>query len=93
MKAVRTGLFAVALAVVFAAPSLAGASRTYQVTGPVLEVTADTVVVQKGDERWEIARDKSTNIVGELKVGAKVTIEYRMSATRVEVKEDASKKK
>ena len=74
-----------------ASPSLAGASRTYQVSGPVLELTEDTIVVQTGDERWEIARGESTNIVGTLKVGAKVTIEYRMSATRVEVKTDGKK--
>ena len=42
-------------------------------------------MVQKGDERWELARDSSTKIKGELKIGHKVTIYYRMIATRVEV--------
>lgn len=60
--------------------------KTYQVTGPVLEVTDTSVTVQKGDDKWELARDASTKITGELKVGAKVTIEYTMSATSVEVK-------
>ena len=74
------------------AASLAGSSAfaaapmTYQVTGPVLAVSADTIVVQKGQDRWEIARDPSTKVTGDLKVGAKVTIEYRMTATSVEVK-------
>ena len=58
----------------------------YQVTGPVLEVNAKKIVVQKGDEKWEIARDASTKVDGELKIGSKVTIHYRMVATRVEVK-------
>ncbi len=60
--------------------------KTYQVTGPVLEVTDTSVTVQKGDDKWELARDASTKITGELKVGAKVTIEYTMSAVNVEVK-------
>ena len=62
-----------------------GAVKTYQVTGPVLELTGDMIVVQKGKDRWEIARDGATKITGELKVGAKVTIEYRMTATSVTV--------
>ena len=58
----------------------------YQVTGPVLEVTDTKIVVQKGKDKWEIARDASTKVTGDLKVGAKVTIEYKMTATTVEVK-------
>ena len=64
-----------------------GAVKTYQVTGPVLAVTADSIVVQKGSEKWEIGRDSNTNVTGDLKVGAKVTIEYRMTAATVTVKE------
>ena len=70
------------------APAFAAAAKTYQVTGPVLEVRDDIIVVQKGKEKWEITRSPDTKITGELKVGAKVTIEYRMSATSVEVKGD-----
>jgi len=72
-----------------------GAGKTYQVTGPVLAVTDDSIVVQKGSEQWEIGRDASTKVTGELKVGAKVTIEYRMTATTVTVKAEkaASEKK
>jgi hypothetical protein len=62
------------------------ATKTYQVTGPVLEVRPDAVVVQKGTEKWEIARDASTKVSGDLKVGAKVTISYRMTAADIEVK-------
>src|SRR3954451_17487485 len=79
-------------ALLFAASTLstgaarAAATKTYQVTGPVLEVTDTTVTVQKGKEKWEIERTKDTKVTGDLKVGAKVTIEYRMTATTVEVK-------
>jgi hypothetical protein len=74
------------------ASAFAAAPKTYQVTGPVLELTDDLIVVQKGKEKWEIARGKDTKVTGELKVGAKVTIEYRMSATTVEVKGAAAEK-
>jgi len=74
-------------------PAQAAAPKTYQVTGPVLELTADMIVVQaKGSERWEIARDASTKVTGDLKVGAKVTIEYRMTAATVTVKAEKAGK-
>jgi phosphate-selective porin len=74
--------------------SVFAATKTYQVTGPVLEVSDTMIAVQKGKDRWEIARDASTKVTGDLKVGAKVTIEYRMTATAVDVKaEKATKKK
>ena len=62
------------------------AVKTYQVTGPVLEVTNEMVVVQKGKERWEVARDSGTKVTGDLKVGSNVTIQYRMTAASVDVK-------
>jgi hypothetical protein len=71
----------------------AAGTKTYQVTGPVLELRDDVIVVQKGKEKWEIARSPDTKVKGELKVGAKVTIEYRMTAATVEAKEDAKAKK
>jgi hypothetical protein len=75
-------------ALLFAGTSWA-ADKTYQVTGPILEVTDTTIVVQKGKEKWEIARTKDTKVTGELKVGAKVTITYTMTAASIEAKGDA----
>ena len=72
--------------------AVAAPPKTYQVTGPVLELRDDVIVVQKGKEKWEIARSADTKVKGELKVGAKVTIEYRMTATAVEVKPAATTK-
>jgi hypothetical protein len=66
--------------------ALAGTAWGYQVTGPVLEVTDSKIVVQKGKEKWEIARTPDTKVSGDLKVGSKVTIEYTMTAKSVEVK-------
>jgi hypothetical protein len=73
-----------------ASMAFAAGLKTYQVTGPVLEVKADTVVVQKGSEKWEIAKDAATKVTGDLKVGSKVTIEYTMAAKKIDVK-DAKK--
>jgi hypothetical protein len=90
MKLVHAAVLALALS---AGTAFAAPTKTYQVTGPVLEVKDDVIVVQKGKEKWEIARTPDTKVTGELKVGAKVTIEYRMSATTVEVKDAGAKKK
>jgi len=92
MTDLRRALVASLAALCLALPA-AAASKTYQVTGPVLEVTNDVIVVQKGNDRWEIARDAGTKVTGELKVGAKVTIEYRMTATAVDVKPAAAEAK
>ena len=70
---------------------LAASAKKYQVTGKVLELTETVITVEKGDEKWEIARDAQTKVQGDLKVGAKVTIEYRMTAAMVEVKADKAK--
>jgi hypothetical protein len=80
-------------AALLAASSLHAAdAKTYQVTGPVLEVTPTTITVQKGNDRWELARNSGTKIKGDLKVGARVTIHYSMVATEVEVREGKAKK-
>lgn len=81
------------IGLLMASSTLLAAGKTYQVTGPVLEVRPDAVVVQKGSEKWEIARDASTKITGDLKVGAKVTVEYRMTATAITVKTEPPAKK
>jgi hypothetical protein len=88
MKRILLVIGILLLTVAFA---FAAGPKTYQVTGPVLEIKDDVIVVEKGKEKWQIARDKDTKVKGELKVGAKVTIEYTMKAVAVEVK-DAGKK-
>ena len=67
-------------------------ARAYQVTGPVVEVTEASITVKKGEDNWQIARDAGTKISGDLKVGAKVTVHYRMIATDVEVKAEKPEK-
>lgn len=71
--------------------AVAAGPKTYQVTGPVLELKDDLIVVQKGSDKWEIARGKDVKVTGDLKVGSKVTIEYRMTAATIEVKDAKAK--
>lgn len=71
----------------------AGTVRSYQVTGPVLEMSDSMIAVQKGKERWEISRDAQTKMKGDVKVGTKVTIMYTMTATAVEAKAEKTAKK
>jgi hypothetical protein len=79
---------AAALALSLTASVQAGTQAdTYQVTGPVTELTDTKIVVMKGEEKFEVERDKDTKVTGDLKVGSKVTIKYRMYATTVAVKE------
>jgi hypothetical protein len=77
------------IALLAASTAMAAGTKTYQVTGPVLEVKEDMVVVQKGKEKWEIAKDKDTKVTGDLKVGSKVTVMYTMKAATIEAKADA----
>ncbi|GFO65858.1 hypothetical protein M1B72_02540 [Geomonas paludis] len=83
--AALTGITLLAASTVYAAP------KTYQVTGPVLEVKDDMIVVQKGSEKWQIAKDKDTKVTGDVKVGSKVTIMYSMKAASIEAKDGAAK--
>lgn len=69
----------------------AAPAYAYQVTGPVLEVTDSKIVVEKDKEKWEIARDKDTKVSGELKKGSRVTIQYKMTATAIDVKDAKAK--
>ena len=87
--------YAVAMAAVLAfgyvvVVGAAPAVKTYQATGPVVEVTDNKIVIDKGKggkaDLWEIARTTDTKVTGDLKIGEKVTIEYSMTATTIEVK-------
>ncbi len=90
---VQVALLAVLVAVLVGV-AYAAAPKTYQVTGPILSLTDDTITVapvKYQGEKWEIARNADTKVTGDLKVGAKVTVVYRMTATSIEVKADKKK--
>jgi hypothetical protein len=85
-------LAAIAAFQLVSAPVFA-AGKSYQVTGPVVEINDQAIVVQKGDEKWEIAKSAATKQKGTPKVGDKVTVHYQMNATSIEAKEGGAKKK
>ena len=66
--------------------TFAGSPSSYQVTGPITAVDDSMITVMKGKEKFEVARDSSTKVTGDLKVGDKVTIMYTMTAKEIEVK-------
>jgi len=79
-------VIALAAALMFSSPALA--AKTYQVTGTIVKLTDKIITIQKpNDEKWEIDRDDATKVKGTLKEGAKVTIEYTMTAKDIEVKD------
>ena len=88
----HTTLLALTAAFTFAASAFAEeAANKYQVTGPIIEITDAKIVVLKGKDKWELARNADTKVTGELKVGAKVTIQYAMTAQTIEAKDDKAK--
>lgn len=80
------GLF---IAAAFVASASLAMAKDYQVTGPVVDVKDDQIIVKKGTENWEIARDKDTKATGEIKKGDRVMIKYKMIATSIESKSTA----
>lgn len=86
-KAMKKVLVLLCVCVFMSTAALAAGPKEYQVTGPILEIKDDVIIVEKGKDKWEIGKDKVTKVEGgELKVGAKVTIYYTMKATAIEVK-------
>ncbi len=71
--------------------SFAAGAKSYQVTGPVIEVTDSTITIDKKGEKFEINRAPSMG--GDVKKGAKVTVQYSMTATDIEIKSEGAAKK
>src|SRR5881409_3200875 len=74
-----------ALSLVLSGMVFAAGSKTYQITGTVVEATGSKVTVERGAERFEFDIDPAT-VKGsaELKVGSTVTVTYIMSPTKIE---------
>jgi hypothetical protein len=80
-----------------AAIALTATAQAYQVTGDVEDVSPTSITVKatggknKG-EKFELTRGADTKVTGDLKKGAKVTVEYTIAAKSVEVKAADAKK-
>jgi len=72
------------VAVIFLSAVSLVQAKDYQVNGPVVDVKDDVIIVKKGSDNWEIARDKDTKSTGDIKKGDKVMIKYKMTATSIE---------
>ena len=87
----RKLLVVFALLVTTLAYSAYAAAKSYQFTGAVKTVTGDTFTVQKSaTETWEFTKDASTK--GNVKVGDRVTVHYKMIATEIESNPAPAKK-
>jgi hypothetical protein len=64
----------------------AAAAATYQKTGVVKEVSADTFTLDLGKEEWRFYTDGSTQGKEAVKAGQKVTVTYKQLATKIEAK-------
>jgi hypothetical protein len=89
-KTMKATLFSLVVAAGLVLWGVVSASpKTYQVTGPIIEMSDSMIVVEKrrgNTNAGKIARDSSTKTKGETKVGDKVTVTYTMTATEIEAK-------
>lgn len=69
-----------------------GEANIYQVTAPVNEVYDNFIVMQIGNEEWQIARDLETQGGYDLTAGDTVTVQFSMHAKSI-VKESANNRR
>ena len=62
------------------------AAASYQKTGTVKEVAADSFTLDLGKEEWRFYTDGGTAGKEALKAGDKVTVTYKQIATKIEGK-------
>lgn len=75
--------YSAALAILFLPFAAFAAPVPTQITGQLVDVTDNTVVISKGREHLTFARSDITKLPDGLKPGAKVTVEYSMMALSV----------
>ena len=75
-----------AMTVLGAALGWAAAAASYQKTGVVKEVAADSFTLDLGKEEWRFYTDGGTAGKDAVKAGDKVTVTYKQVATKVEGK-------
>ncbi len=78
---IKTFSLIAAASLVLSGVAFAGA-KTYQVTGPVLEVNDSMITVQKGKDRWELDRDSNTKVNQLLRPSRNCEIGIQVSLVR-----------
>lgn len=84
-------IFLVFVFIFIAVIASAAGSKTYMLTGKVTEVKGDVFTVQKDNAKYEMTRDADAKVNGDLKVGSKVTVIYKMTATTIVVTAETKK--
>jgi len=70
------------------------ADKSYQKTGTVVDINDKVIVIATDKEgNWEFKRDASTKVDGAVKKGGKVTVQYSMTASKVDAKGGAKAEK
>ena len=64
----------------------AAAAASYQKTGVVKEVSADSFTLDLGKEEWRFYTDAGTQGKEAIKAGQKVTVAYKQVATKIDAK-------
>jgi len=67
----------------------AAAAVSYQKTGVVKEVAADSFTLNLGKEEWRFYTDGATQGKDAIKAGTKRTVPFKQVATKIESKEAA----
>jgi hypothetical protein len=65
-------------------PTVFAQSSIYQITGRVVAVDSTKIILQSNHQQWVILRNDETKIVGPMRLGSIVTIDYKMLARIVQ---------
>ncbi|HTI68385.1 MAG TPA: hypothetical protein VMF06_00335 [Candidatus Limnocylindria bacterium] len=71
----------------------AAAPKSYQLSGQIVAIDENIIVIQKGESKFEVSRKTKTKGVEKAKVGDTVTLTYHMVAEKVETKDGAKTEK
>jgi hypothetical protein len=83
---IRTTVFVASGLLVGTMLGFAAAAASYQKTGVVKEVSADSFTLDLGKEEWRFYTDAGTQGKDALKAGQKVTVAYKQVATKIDAK-------
>jgi hypothetical protein len=80
-------MIVLACMLIFMATTAGAGSKTYMIDGTITDIKGDVLTIQKDNAKYEMTRDAGAKVNGEMKVGSKVTVVYKMTATTIVVKE------
>lgn len=66
-------------------PTVFAQTAIYQITGRVMELSDTKIVIVSNHQRMIILRNNETKVVGPMRIGSVVTIDYKMTARIVQV--------